>query len=408
MSLFKPHPKPPFKVSVKDSNKDFFRRFDNGELQNNLMRIISWENIEGLTFVKGRSGYISLHPFSESSDGLCLQIKGLGDFNNPNIMNLPGHGVFLASNFHNLVSSRVDEKGKIIFERYPAEPMGGLRSSKAQREYMIAKYALETRLPTEIPVMWGEYDDLTFNGEKLAFVAVLKPSSHDFRVDDILLVKEDLKNGTIILSSLLTEKLNVEEGKFVESYKYLNWFSSLVFDLGKSLREFHNNGVYHLQCNPNNTYCPANLPLHIYDLDGCFLGNELNTQQRITYQLIDLVNGLSGISQSIIISFPFLYQTLENNRLRTNPYISFLKGYFGPKYFKKIKGSVPVNDFVKLCSVRFPQIIEEAIDSFDSFKSFFDILITESNILGYKFSEIIEQMNQKIVKIKVPNFEARA
>jgi len=91
----------------------------------------------------------------------ALKLKGIGDFRNPDKPVPPTPRRFESdTSFH----TEVDEKGDIVPVAPKARMVGGLMADRARNEAEASLEAFEKGVNTAVPVAFGKYKDLSFEG----------------------------------------------------------------------------------------------------------------------------------------------------------------------------------------------------------------------------------------------------
>ncbi|MGE5309429.1 MAG: HAD family hydrolase, partial [Deltaproteobacteria bacterium] len=264
-----------------------------------IQQTVSWERKAHRG--KGRSGIIFLgRPVSFNIKGRtvvvkAVKIKGMGEFVDGTALPPVAQKYETSAGFH----MRADENGSLFPVSPEPTPAGGLSFRRARNEYdLLNKILNESDIGVNIPLGYGEYPEMSFNGDHLGFVIEGLTDIRDARFDDIL--KERGDPAGYLLSC------------------YRNW--------GKTLRRLNDLGILHLRTHSGNWSASEDGTVTVHDLDSAVLKGQLDAKAAFMMQLMPELAGAIRDIHSDTAVFPSARRIIEQGG---NPYRAFLEGYFG-------------------------------------------------------------------------------
>jgi hypothetical protein len=206
----------------------------------------------------------------------------------------------------------VKEDGSISLFPSNDRPTGALLLQNARNEFEMTRLAFERGLPVNLPIGYGMFKGISFQGNEVGFVILGIQDPYDIRLDKIFL--KALIDGY------------ARDGDYQRAVY-------LIKKTGRVLRQFHDAGFIHNTPVLHNFSIYENI-ITIHDLDWVDTVNGMTTEQIISYRLLDLMMAVHYVSRFI--------DKVNNSRFINAPkdiINAFLKGYFYKEY--SVAGVVP-------------------------------------------------------------------
>jgi len=299
------------KISNIQYNKTL--KLDPG-LMKQIENTVKW-NETPKSFCAGRSGHIKLSAPIEmyGHDIRGLKLKGIGHFEEVGKGNPPSVDAYedAVPIWHQ--GATAEGKFEMIWQR--PRPDGGMFASGAEQEYLINLDMIEAEAEVNVPICWGSFEDLKFQGSDLGFVVFGLLNQFDDRLD--ALITEDI-NTNPYLKGILT--YNDPKG-------IIKFFSDLYYSFGQAHRmHFHDRNWLRFAAHSGNLFFYPELgKLGMCDFDSCVSRDVIEHEKIFFSLLFDVLGVLRGLHEIICQSaFGRLIFIKNCDQL----YYHFLRGYF--------------------------------------------------------------------------------
>ncbi|MDD5774730.1 MAG: sugar nucleotide-binding protein, partial [Candidatus Omnitrophica bacterium] len=304
-------------------------------LQERIEKVVSWqEKPDAVT--SGRSALIQLAKPIWQKKIRAIKIKGLGNFLDPEKPSPPTADEYESWGQPNM-SFEFNPAGDFYIRELLPSPAGGVIFSKAQHEYQVHQRAFAQGCPVSVPLAYGEYPGLRYQGETLGFVVLGVSDIEDRRLDQLWLTDEmavDRDKGICIVRA--SDYLFESKGS-----RSIQEFSiDVLSGWGKTMRRFHNAGFIHRAPHGENFSYGKN-GIKIHDLGEAKYKKELAPRQIFMYQLFEV---------SEIMAKIYLWQispvAVFLSQKNFNMYRHFLEGYFQEEILGRATGINGIIDSV--------------------------------------------------------------
>gem|GEM_PF-4993553 len=210
----------------------------------------------------------------------------------------------------------------------PPKPLGGLGEGRGKREFDNAVKLFNANVPAVIPVFWGTYKELKFQGKNMEFVILGIDAGADERVAELF--ESTIENGEIRLNPALTALMDSKVDYYspeVRGNVALMCISEIVSRYGKTLSDFHDAGLARFAGHSGNySYGPENKVI-LHDLDSCVAIDEIDPAIIGLSKVRDIESALFGLFHSYVHSR--IYKMVDPaNRRKYHLFRAFLEGYF--------------------------------------------------------------------------------
>jgi len=288
-------------------------------LAEGLLDIVEWRETPRF-WPEGRSSWVELEeprgttsPVLPTIRGLKLKGVGLGDAESA----VPPSAA-QAYHHENPHIGITNDGDFVVVEAEPA-PLGGIFLDRAEREFRNAALLLECGCPSVAPVAVYEYRGLSAewsNGRRLGAVLTASSSSSPMRAD-VLLTDEpcgDTDRGRVC--TMMVDALGPDHFKAV---------NALAFEYGRTLRQFHEAGLFRHNAFPHNYYYDSELQrVVLIDLDSSRPLAECGAARRPLEILRDVASGVYNLG----LAFLENAARYDPSEVGPEPFASLLAGYF--------------------------------------------------------------------------------
>jgi len=410
-----------YEVRIRDWNP-----LINKDLKNAVIDLASWKT-RPRAFRAGRSAHLLLQDPFVHQLGMkevsirTLRLKGVGNFNDkgkgkpPFVLNfleniLPGQG-----RAGIIVHMATNEKHEIFPELENMRSKGALSASAARKEYEITGEGLKSWVPFNIPICWGSYNDLKFEGEEMGFVVLGLRDRQDRRFGDLTRAEmyESEQGPVIHFNDYLHSLLSVKNGKQATRSDIIVSFQKWGHGLGQALRSFNDAGFLRFAAHSGNySVDEQSKEIVLTDVDSSVRRSEIDERTIFLSQLFGIVSGIRGIHEiAVNTAFGFIY--LQEPVV--NPYFPFLKGYF-PEYVPRSM----LSEISDIFWQRTKQDMEDGFENYFANRHSMDILAI-SQLFGVmevapleglqppyssrELSRVLERYDQKVLGLQKKNLK---
>lgn len=214
----------------------------------------------------------------------------------------------------------------------PPKPIGGMKFSRAENEFKNAQTLMDNGVPAIMPVAYGKYNNLNWDGEPMGFVVLALPIRDHFRVSEMFEPQRSEMGENVGLSPYLMSFLE-RRFDFIRPDRPGFPVAKFVYDVEKScgglLRGFNNSGLCRFAGHTGNySYDLGARTAILHDLDSSVQIDSLAPAARGLSIVRDLESSIFGFIHSFLHSE--MHKVCSKDILKdNNPFEGFLIGYFG-------------------------------------------------------------------------------
>ncbi len=312
-----------------------------------LEQFASWE--QNPPFEQyGRSAHMQRQtPLKIGSDTIYgYKLKGVGNFDPKTEKISPprGDSYQAKTGTRDLFGNVVNEKPVILIHQGisddgsfrpildPKKPVGGLASGRGQREFENAVKLHDAGVLACLPIEWGRYPSVMWEGQPTEFVILGLPGEDKQRLTEYFEPSPDRGRWGIgkAMHQLLSTRCNVQN-ESEKTQVLLISVAEMAMNIGKLLRKAHTQaGVARFASHLGNfSFAPDMRGVILHDLDSSVSLRDLSpTAQSLTI-IRDIESAIFGFLHSI--AHANILYIAENQDMFThyNLFQSLLQGYFG-------------------------------------------------------------------------------
>ncbi|MBP9717954.1 hypothetical protein KBD59_01535 [Candidatus Gracilibacteria bacterium] len=308
------------------------------DLTHRIKRVMSWEDLPALE--KGeRTALITLNGELDNlgyGPLAAIALKGVGvrggdDLCVPPLTSTPyfqSHGPGGAPLMR--TDPRFSYEGELYADIVPPDPIGGSYSATARHEAELYQAVRELKIPTVVPLGWGEYQNRPSFGQPTGALVYALPKGNYVRSAELYFERDKPLVGATpaMRESLETSGENPENA--TAQWKLL---SHIEVTRGATLRALHDGGLYGFQLHPGN------LSIDLADRDKFLLHdmeNGLYLEDAPDFaQAFLMANDLATTLHGMILNIARLFMHRPENfglpkemSALENPLAAQLAGYF--------------------------------------------------------------------------------
>lgn len=285
---------------------------------------VAWELVPNFPMV-GRTSWIpltepiptpdlsvpSIHALKLKGVGLALRT---GHVLPPQTIAVEGRGEHIG----------ISEDGQLRFVVPEPAPLGGIYLDRALAEFDNAGVLAVRRCPTVVPVALYRYVALRCEAapdRPLGAVLLGSPNAAPARTSVLFVRQAQDPAAADGARSELVGDLGAGQP--------LRAISAMAFEAGRTLRAFHEAGLYRYNGNPTNyLYCPANRRICLIDLDSSRPLRECSTTRRPLELVRDAASAIFQMARALKHPSPVWVFSAADLRSGLGPLASFASGYF--------------------------------------------------------------------------------
>jgi hypothetical protein len=308
-----------------------------------LLKIVTWQEIPWFPMPGRTAWYVfGSQPLLGSTPEFKLKaakLKGIGLWNPKNFHYSGIHGgehlddpvppTTIDYEYTSLLPHvGFTDEGEFTIVYSEPTPYGGMRHSRAVREYNNAHRLLERGIPAIVPFLVIEYQDgYKFRGEALGAVISLSPEPSPNRMHPLHFGEDGLGLDDREYYSRVRESLGISGDPTNETTR-LATIKVLARQVGKLNHDFSAAGLYrHSGGWDNLHYCIEQRKVFLTDLDSSRDINERPENVRPLYILRDLASALHKLINKLY--YPTVLETYTfSNLLWYDPLYEMIAGYF--------------------------------------------------------------------------------
>ena len=213
----------------------------------------------------------------------------------------------------------------------PPRPTGGMKASRGKAEFDNAAILLKHDVPAVMPVRYGDYPELTWEGEPMGFVFLALPHRDVGRVGRYFEPQRDergnLRRPNAELVELVQQRFDIMDPSNL-SGPMMRFIREVEEKSGACLRGFTDAGLARFAGHTGNfSYCVDAREVFLHDLDSSVKLDSLDPETRGLTIIRDIESALFGLFHSITHSEIYKFCD-EETFARNNPFAAFLRGYF--------------------------------------------------------------------------------
>ncbi|MCX6734130.1 MAG: hypothetical protein NTX63_04975 [Candidatus Peregrinibacteria bacterium] len=294
----------------------------------------------------GRSGYVKRNAPLRAGDTSIYgyKLKGIGNFNGKTRTITPPKSDSYqpvmgtrdnAGNISDelpviLIHMGIAENGTLYPVLDPPKPVGGLSSGRGQREFSNAAKLYKAGVPACLPIAWGRYPELQWQGQPIEFVILGMPSDINERLGAYF--EPDTSNGRFEVGqemrSLIASRFDVYDPRN-PGEPLIRIASDMGRNIGGLLRSAHEAGVARFASHTGNfSLMPNKRGLLLHDLDSSVELDSLSPQARALTMTRDIESAIFGFTHSLTHANVYWIVNNPERFLKFNPIKALLKGYF--------------------------------------------------------------------------------
>lgn len=312
-----------------------------------LEQFASWE--QNPPFEQyGRSAHAQRQaPLKIGNDTIYgYKLKGIGNFdpNSEKISPPRGNAYQSKTGTRDAYGRIVEEKPVILIHQGisddgsfraildPKKPAGGLASGRGQREFENAVKLHSAGVLACLPIEWGRYPSVMWEGQPTEFVILGIPGEDKKRLTDYFEPRPGLARWDIgaAMYQLLSTRCNVQNDAEKKQVLLIS-IADMAMNIGKTLRKAHEQaGVARFASHLGNfSFAPGNQGVILHDLDSSVSLRDIAPTAQALTMIRDIESAVFGFVHSVAHA-SILYIT-ENPDMfaHYNLFQSLLQGYFG-------------------------------------------------------------------------------
>ncbi|MBU0536502.1 MAG: hypothetical protein KKE20_06030 [Nanoarchaeota archaeon] len=227
-----------------------------------------------------------------------------------------------------LIHMGFGEGGSLISVADPPNPVGGLKAGRGEREFNNARRLYDAGVPAVLPICWGKYNQLFFEGKNMEFVFLGIPMKSELRADGLFL-REERKHelGDELLATIKRMYSTYsEKKKNLYAWRFLD---DVAYSLGEALHDFHWKAglVRYAGHSGNYGYDKDKKRVVLHDLDSSISHEEIPEETVGLSMIRDLASASAGLFK--LYTHLFFYAKVKaEKRLKKNAFNSLFTGYF--------------------------------------------------------------------------------
>ena len=231
-----------------------------------------------------------------------------------------------------LIHTGVNPDGSFHAIIDPPKPIGGMRFSRAKAEFENAKILMTNGVPAIMPVAYGKYKTLQWEGEPMGFVILATTTGDHLRVGQMFEPERNEKDDVSGPSRYLMDSLS-KRFDYIHpnrpGFPMAKFIHEVSGSCGRSLRGFNDAGLCRFAGHTGNySYDLGSKTAILHDLDSSAELVSLAPLARGLSIVRDLESALFGLIHSFLHSK--MYNFCNKDTVKNfNPFEGFLIGYFG-------------------------------------------------------------------------------